>query len=116
MPFQRKHPLPEGEIPKKKTRVVGTPNYKEVRSDFVWVYKRLGGRKALLEWALHSKDAQETFYRELLRLMPKELSEPDNPVGNVKLIVNLDPKEPWESKKSGPHDYLRPKLDVPKFS
>jgi len=96
----------------KKTRTTRI-NYKEVRNDFVWVYKRLGGKKALLNWASHSKDAQETFYRELLRLMPKELNEPENPVGNIKLVMNIDPKEPWDG---GRNHKLQPKPDFSEFS
>ena len=122
MPFVRKKPLEPGEEPKALGKSVsrapsGTPNYKEVRSDFVWVYKRMGGKKALLAWASHSKDAQETFYRELLRLVPKEMAEVENPTGNISLVMNIDkPKEYMEPKKIGLSNSLRSQLDIPKFS
>lgn len=96
----------------------GKVDYKAVRGDFVWVYKQLGGKKALLTWAAHSKDAQETFYKELLRLMPKEIAEIDNPIGNIKLNMFIDEKEPGGSNGGSKRNntQLPPEPDLSRFS
>ena len=43
----------------------------QVRSDFLWVYKRLGGRKALLEWA---GDNAKEFFKMFFSVLPRSES------------------------------------------
>lgn len=96
-PFKDPNPKPD---PKKRIktggRTRGTPNkYKEVKNDMLWAYKRMGGKKALLKWAIEHKDSQEVFYKELLRLLPKELDLETN-TGNIKLVMDLGGGVNWD--------------------
>lgn len=72
-----------------KGRPKGAKNkYSRVKQDMLWVYKELGGRREMLKWA-KERNTQEVFYRELLRLIPKEL-DVETPVGNIRLIMDID--------------------------
>jgi hypothetical protein len=79
-------------IPKNKGgRPRGSGGKSQVKRDMLSVYRSMGGRKALLDWA---KSDNETFYRELLRLMPKEL-EQEVQKNSITLVMDFgDSDEP----------------------
>ena len=89
----------------RKGRTRGVKNqHAQVKKDMLWVYKELGGKRQMLNWAKNPNNV-EVFYRELLRLVPKELGL-DTPVGNLRLIMDIDgdkeEKTDAEAANSGP--------------
>jgi len=73
----------------RRGRARGSKNrYATVKTDMLWVYKQLGGRREMLKWA-KAQNTQEVFYKELLRLIPKEL-DLETPVGNIRLVMDID--------------------------
>ena len=53
------------------------PNPEVVRTDFWWIYERMGGRLALLEWA--ETNAKE-FFRMFFQLFPRDAKAEVNSV------------------------------------
>lgn len=42
-----------------------------IKDGFLWAYKKLGGKEALLKWA---KGNQESYYKHVVSLLPREVS------------------------------------------
>ncbi len=48
--------------------------YSYLKEDMLFVYKKMGGKKALFDWAKASLQTKEVFYKELIKLLPRDLT------------------------------------------
>lgn len=68
-------------------RKKGTPNKitTSVKESLVAVYERLGGDKAMYEWA---QTNQAEFYRHWIKMLPTEVSADLNSNGPIQIVWN----------------------------
>ena len=59
----------KGRVPGSKNRITAN-----IKADIEAVFKMLGGRKAMAEWAKRSDKNRALFYRMVVSILPKELA------------------------------------------